>query len=45
MSNGAECCSNWEELNRLVSMEKMTDWYIGEAYTFIGSVEKVSEEN
>lgn len=35
----------WEKLNRLISMEKMTDWDIVEAYNFIGGVEKVSEEN
>lgn len=45
MSNGVEWHSNREKLNRLISMEKMTDWDIVEAYMFIGGVEKVSEES
>lgn len=45
MSNGVERHLNWEKLNRPIGMEKITDWDITEPYTFIGGVEKVSEEN
>lgn len=35
----------WEKLNRLISVEKMTDWDLVEAYTFLGGMEKANEEN